>query len=487
MRDMRVPAAGVAREAGLWQARALGWSAPAWVAAIGGTGRWAAVLAALAVAALPLWWHLRLVPAGREGIIAVFGEVGVYPADLCLALLAGLALGQPLGLAHVGRRLAARDDRAGQRPALGLDRAGRRLARGLAVLAAVVLSSALVAPRPALAAGLAGHLALLGLGWLAVRASGISRTALVGGLVGSAGLQAGLAVAQFTLQQPLVPAALHLPWLPVDVALGGTPVVLSASGDRLLRGFGTFPHPNVLGGYLALALVSLPLLGRRWPRWEAAWWSLGVLLGLGLLACCSRAGWLAASLGLGVWWWSSARQGHARWWPLLASAVALVALAGSPAGPTLGARVLPFGAAANPLERGSIGNRLALDRDALPLIGQHLPFGTGGGNYGLLAVAEGYQEGWGEPAPNVLLLVAAELGLPGIAALALLVWGMLGTLRTDGRLDVAATAACLALVCLAMLDHYLWTMPPGRVLAWLPLALVAARPVAGQPAAGATT
>jgi hypothetical protein len=376
-------------------------------------------------------------------------------------------------------------DRGGPVLALGLDRTGRWLALGLAALAGVALVSALGAPRPALVAGLAGHLALLGLAWLGVRAAGVSRTAIAAGLVASASVQAGLAVAQFTLQQPLIPPMLHLPWLPADVAQGGAPVVLGASGERLLRGFGTFPHPNVLGGYLALALVSLPLLGRRWPQREVVWWSLGALLGLGLLACCSRAGWLGAGLGLGVWWWSSARHGRARWWPLLASGLVLVALAGSPVGPTLAARVLPFGAAANPLERGSIGNRLALDRDALALIGRHLPFGVGGGNYGLVAVDEGDQEGWGEPAPNVLLLVVAELGLPGLAALALMVLGALGGLRVRGRLDVAAAAACLALVCLAMLDHYLWTMPPGRVLAWVPLALIAARPVAAQAAAGA--
>jgi hypothetical protein len=40
-------------------------------------------------------------------------------------------------------------------------------------------------------------------------------------------------------------------------------------------------------------------------------------------------------------------------------------------------------------------------------------------------------------------------------------------------LDVAAAAAGLALLLLAMVDHYLWTMPLGRVISWGGLALLA--------------
>src|SRR5205085_1603672 len=79
------------------------------------------------------------------------------------------------------------------------------------------------------------------------------------------------------------------------------------AGQLVLRAFGTFPHPNILGGYLALALVCLPMLwnawrGGRWPLWGAA-----ALLAGGLLATFSRAGWLAALVGLGAWWVASGK------------------------------------------------------------------------------------------------------------------------------------------------------------------------------------
>jgi len=263
---------------------------------------------------------------------------------------------------------------------------------------------------------------------------------------------------------------------------------LDAAGDRLLRGFGTFPHPNVLGGYLAMALVCVPLLGQRWPRIMLGWWALGAVISLGLVASFSRAGCLAAVVGLGVWWWTSARDGRSRWWLAAAIVVALAVLAISPFGPTMAGRLLPFEADSNALERGSIETRLALDYQALSEISDHLPLGIGGGNYGLVAIAEGRQEGWGQPAPNVALLIAAELGLPGVLALAVLVVGTVRSLRMGDRgVDMPATVACTALVLLAMVDHYLWTMPLGQLIGWVPFALIAAQDDVPKSARRATT
>src|SRR5207253_4537573 len=116
------------------------------------------------------------------------------------------------------------------------------------------------------------------------------------------------------------------------------------------------------------------------------------------------------------------------------------------------------------------------DRSAVSEGVDHLPLGVGGGNYGAVAVAQGYQEGWGEPAPNLALLIATELGLPGLLAAGLIVVGALRAILGGEDLDVAAAAGGLALLLLAMVDHYLWTMPLGRVITWAGLALLATRP-----------
>jgi hypothetical protein len=413
----------------------------------------ATALAGAAIGLAPVWWHVDVVDPGIDNIIAVFREVAVYPTDVCLAGLAVIAIVKPVPL----------------------DARTRWIAVGLVLLASVALVSSLPSREPILGAAVAGHLALLALAWLGVRSGQVSRRGLVVALVASAAVQSLVAFGQFTLQQTVVPPELRLPWLPSDVSEGGTPVVLSPAGDRLLRGFGTFPHPNILGGYLALALVCLPVLTQRWPRLSVVWWPVGVVLVGGLLASFSRASWLAALAGLGVWWWTDYRRGRAGWslLGLVPLTVAVVAL--SPLAPTVATRVFPFGPDTNALERGSLENRLALDRSAVSEGLDHLPLGVGGGNYGAVAVAEGYQEGWGEPAPNLALLIATELGLPGLLAAGLIVLGALRVIRAGCQVDVAAAAAALALLLLGMVDHYLWTMPLGRAITWAGLALLATR------------
>ena len=129
---------------------------------------------------------------------------------------------------------------------------------------------------------------------------------LAAGLVAGGLLEAALALAQFQTQAALVPPALGLPWLPrSDAALSGAPVLLDARSARVLRAFGTFPHPNVLGGYLALALVCLPLLGGR-RRVEWLLWPAGALLAAGLWSHSHaaagwrrRSGWLCGGWAAG--------------------------------------------------------------------------------------------------------------------------------------------------------------------------------------------
>jgi hypothetical protein len=417
----------------------------------------ATALTGAAIGLAPIWRHVHVVDPHIDNITSVFREVGVYPTDVCLAGLAAIAIVRPVALEVRARQVAV----------------------GLAVLAGAALVSSLASLDRTLGAALAGHLALLTLAWLGVRSGQVSRRALVIALVASAAIQSILACGQFVLQQTLVPPQLNLPWLPSDVSRGGTPVVLSPAGDRLLRGFGTFPHPNILGGYLALALVCLPVLRQAWPRGSMLWWLVGGVLVAGLLASFSRAAWLAALAGLGTWWWTGHRRGRAGWGllglvPLTAAVVAL-----SPLAPTVATRVFPFGPESNALERGSVENRLALDRSGVSEAMDHLPLGVGGGNYGVVALAEGYQEGWGEPAPNLALLIATELGIPGVLAAGVVVAGVFGAVVRRGGFDVALAAAGLALLVLAMVDHYLWTMPLGRAIAWAGLALLAA----GQPRA----
>ncbi|MBI4494200.1 MAG: O-antigen ligase family protein [Chloroflexi bacterium] len=409
-----------------------------------GAGWLPGALAAGALAVLPVWWHLTLATFPAPGMAEVQTIVAVYPADVFLALLA----------LH-GTIVGARGGWATRRPAWLL-----QAAAGL--LPAAALASALAAPLPPLAANVAGHLALLGLAWQGARAGSTSPRWLAAGLVAAALPQALLALGQFLVQSPLLPEALQLPWLPGgDPSVPGATVVLDSQGRRVLRAFGTFPHPNLLGGYLALALVFLPWLatGSR-SRWLC--WAAGALLAAGLLASFSRAGWLAAGVGLGVWWLGAARGAQLRW--ALAGLVVLAALLASPLGDAARTRLAP--APTNALEDRSVQERLWLVEVARAEIIRHPLLGTGAGNFALASLLDGLQSVPMEQVHVVSLLAVAELGLPGALALALAMAGCLVELRRQRGQRVGAAAALAALTVLALLDHYLWTMPPGHVLAW---------------------
>jgi hypothetical protein len=408
-------------------------------------------VAAAALAIAPLWWHVSLFEPDIPDLTAVFTTIAVFPADVCLALVAvgGLV---PL-LIHPCRRAWCL----------------RGLALGVSAVPVASLLSMWQASEPLLAAAVAAQLALLGLAWFGAAIGGVSAHWLALGIVASGSAQAALAIGQFVSQRPLVPVALDLPWLPsADVTLSGAPVVLDPAGDRLLRAFGTFPHPNILGGYLALALVLLPVLNAR--RWLV--WPLGVLLGGGLLVSFSRAAWLATALGVAMLLMRPNPRGVALRWLVAGFGVAILALALSPLGVLVSGRLAPQ--PANDLERGSIEQRLALDRLALVEIRRHPLLGVGAGNFGLATLEEGLQSVFGEPAHSVPLLVVAELGLPGAAAGLLLVGAIADLARRDPIATRPALAACVTIGVLMLLDHYTWTMPPGRVLAWVPLAVLAA-------------
>jgi O-antigen ligase len=413
-------------------------------------------IAAAALALVPFWWHLSFVePDDPTDVTAVFATVALYPSDVCLVLL---ALGGLIFFAVARRRPG--------------EWALRPVALGVVALPMAALLSSLAASEPVLSAGLAGHLALLGLAWFAVGVAPVSTGWLALGVVCSACLQAALAVGQFATQQPLIPDALGLPWLPgADVRIGGTPVVVAPTGERLLRAFGTFPHPNILGGYLALALVLLPLLiTTRRRAWAGV--PVGLLLAAGLVVSFSRAAWLAAAVGLGVWWLTTSPRRIPWRWLLPGLALVGLGLLISPVGAVVGVRLSPR--PANDLERGSIEQRLALDRLALTLIKRHPTLGVGAGNFGEASLEEGLQALFGEPAHSVPLLMVAELGVPGALAGAGLVCGVALLVRRDPRVLAPALAGCCALGVLMLLDHYLWSMAPGRVIAWAPLAVVAA-------------
>jgi hypothetical protein len=339
---------------------------------------------------------------------------------------------------------------------------------GIGALSIAAAVSTLTALDDVVAFYVAAHLSVLAL--FAVAASDLLITTRAGLFLKVLSVtviaQAALALWQAVTQSTAPAGALFNGWAREFNVDDSVAVVAVLPGvDRWLRAYGSFPHPNILGIFLAVALVMLSL--RAEPSRLLRIAQLAGVVGLSLTF--SRSAWLALSLATITYivatqgWratpaWIGAQLRSQR---VLAALVAIgLVLAG--------ARATQLDAFP---EANSLSQRQIYDDAAWSLIAQGRPVGAGN-----LLIAE-QRNGFavGEPTHNVFLITLAELGPVGaLAWLALLATIVASAWR---RTDPAARGGLVALgllLPLLLLDHYLWTQPPGRI--WLALALAVIPP-----------
>jgi len=257
-----------------------------------------------------------------------------------------------------------------------------------------------------------------------------------------------------------------------------------AVGERVwLRGYGLTPHPNILGGILAVFILAL-MAGylHATGRHRLVWLAFSAIGSAGLMVSFSRAAWLGLALG-GAGFVGSV-LGHGPWrrryrWPLLIPAslgLLIVLTVVIWRFDLFAARLRP---STSPSERRSMDERLVLTRIALETIRRHPLRGIGAGNF-----SEASAEFIGDnpaylpqPVHNVPLLVTAELGLIGGAlwvwlttAPVVLTWRRYQRKQASLRL-VALATGLMALATANLFDFYAWGWPQGRLLQWTFLGL----------------
>ena len=253
------------------------------------------------------------------------------------------------------------------------------------------------------------------------------------------------AIGQFAGQRPL-----NLTWLgeaALDLNVSGVSVVRH-NGANWLRAYGLNSHPNQLGLLLTALLLTL------WPYRRAAsrdrivvWAALG-LGAAGLAVSWSRAAWLGLLAGAAVYALPWLRERRFR---RISRRQTALLLAGAAAGfaflysfSDVAANRLLL--ADSELEAWSLYERKRDAAIALQIVAEHPAAGVGLGNY--LAAAR-QKEPTAQIAHNVPLLVAAELGLPGLA---LWLAFLLVPLRRPGAFSRRApqTAVWLALIVISL-------------------------------------
>jgi hypothetical protein len=273
--------------------------------------------------------------------------------------------------------------------------------------------------------------------------------------------QAALAAWQAVTQSTAPIGALFNGWAREFSVDDSVAVVAVLPGvDRWLRAYGSFPHPNILGIFLAVALVMLSVRAERSRLSRVAQFAGVVALSLTF----SRSAWLALSLATVAWVVATRGWRDVLMWigRQLRSQRALAAL--------VAIGLVLSGARATQLdafpEANSLSQRQIYDDAASSLIAQGRPVGAG--NILIAQQRQGFAVG--EPAHNVFLITLAEVGPLGVLAwLALLATIAVSAWRRSDPAARGGAAALAVLLPLLLLDHYLWTQPSGRI--WLVLAL----------------
>jgi hypothetical protein len=400
-----------------------------------------------------LWWHRSVQVGEAPWVYFIYQNAMVFVCDAAAAVTVGLWL--------IERGLGGGAWRAGPRWVL----------IGLGGIAAASVLSLSQSAAPAVTLAVAIHLGLL-LAWylMLVNDPPVPRL-VVTVIVGLAAAQGLLALAQALTQSTTWLARLGLPWPgPVTADMSGASVVQVADGRRWLRAYGTLSHPNILGGFLlpGLALAVERFVSQRGRFWLAA---AGLMATAGLLTF-SRSAWLAAGvMGLtAVWMWLPHRTGPVNWgrarrWAL--AVVAGLALVSLPVLPMVAAR-FNLGNLSTVLERRSVIDRLQLSRAAVSMIVDQPLTGAGAGAFVVRLHETMGVELPLEPAHNLPLLLAAEMGAPGLAALTVLAgavgWRLWQRRRSAAPLEIALGSALVGMATIGVFDHYWWTMPPARLM-----------------------
>jgi O-antigen ligase len=263
--------------------------------------------------------------------------------------------------------------------------------------------------------------------------------------------------------------------------------ILESGALRWVRPYGLLPHPNLLAGALLLGLLAAAswlISARRVYRLAGiaavalGWWAL--------LLTFSRSAWgglVIGVLAVAPFVRAQLRASGARLSVAVAVGVALaVGLAFAVSyQPLLAARA---GEGEENVELRSVSDRLIFTQYALRSVSERPILGVGIGNFPWRMsyyLAETNYDLRGDNVHHVLLSVAAELGIVGLALLLLaLLAGLVAAVKSlracepgdDRAARLALFAAFIALFAIGFLDHYPWTLVHFQAAWWGSLALV---------------
>jgi O-antigen ligase len=210
----------------------------------------------------------------------------------------------------------------------------------------------------------------------------------------------------------------------------------------MLRSYATFPHPNVLGGFLA---ITIPLILSQFPdKKKIFYWSTIVLGIIALVLTFSRSAWVIAALSM-VYLIGKRRK------RLLFSVLLFATLIIIFIGKTFG------------FQDESIVVREQLNVAAISMVRVSPVIGNGLGNF--LVQLPDYlvsrQIYFLQPVHNIYLLLLSETGIIGFAVFLWIVWK---ALRNMSKKFIVYHFSLVMLLVIGLVDHYTLTLQQGQLL-----------------------
>lgn len=290
------------------------------------------------------------------------------------------------------------------------------------------------------------------------------------GFCAALSIQVITGIVEFATQSTAFLKPLHLTWPgPFDPSIRGVSVVQFADGLRVLRAYGTTPHPNILGGFALISLLGPAslLLANKKPNYLAL-----ILLSLGILLIgltFSRSAWLGLIVFIFFLILKSKYLNRKHLFLLVATSLLTIALTLYPLHDLVFTRL-----SNSPVETEqlSITGRSWLNQQGLETIQQHPLTGVGIGSF-IVTLANNAPEGAPiEPIHNILLLAGAELGIFGLILISILFISIaVRMIKAQTPKATLASAILAGLGIISLFDHYFWSLAPGRLLLALALGL----------------
>lgn len=229
--------------------------------------------------------------------------------------------------------------------------------------------------------------------------------------------------------------------------------LLEFAAVKKVRPYGTFPHPNVLGGYLAVLLPWIFYEGVKGVKGIKGMKMSALTLLLGLFALYfsfSRSAWVVGVLGL----------------------VLTLLLSHNSHFPSLKSHLSNLTSPVSLLTSLSYLRRAELNWISLEMVKDNPIFGVGLNNFTVRMGEYGRVSGrtlFLQPVHNIYLLIAAEIGLIGFFVFLGLLFSLFRLLlKTKNYLLLISLAQ---IVLLGLTDHYLWTIQQTSLLFWLVVGL----------------